>query len=957
MSPFDNQSYDPSILDIDSDAYSTPDEGKTDPVSIKRESDSAQSTDRNVEGDAQAGKKNNKKSSKSKEKPVDNGPSTWSKIIDFFCDKRTHGAIGLLLIGFSAYVLIASLSFFVSGSKDMSAISGQSIEQLAENPGSIENLGGPTGAVMSQVILTNSFGVGALVMLFYLITIGLALLRVTTIKFWSFTFKSLLIAVTLSMVAGLATYGIESEFLWGGQHGRFINMLLIQRFGLTGAIIVSVVLVGLIAIIYLNELIALYKLYRAKVNARRERKEQERLERERLAKENEPQLEPVNVAEERQNTLNNEEQPGEDVVFGKNDIAPANGVTLEETTEPTENPAHENRSQENSGDSLLVDISALKREIPERTESDEHEEGNITIANTGDNDSNNSNTPADVALNTVQVAQDLAGGAPIVAPTTPESTNLNASGTEPADDQPASENEVPLEVIHNQIEKAENIDQPFDPTAELSHYHFPPLDLLIDHPNTSSENTVEDEDKERIIRSLREYGININKIDATVGPTVTLFEIVPEEGTRIQQIKRLEDDLMRSLSAVGIRIVAPIPGKGTIGIEVPNKNPQTVGIRAVLSSKKYQEFKGELPMAMGATISNEVYVADLAKMPHLLVAGATGQGKSVGLNTIIASLIYKKHPSTLKFVLIDPKMVEFSLYSKLEHHYLAKMADEEEPIITASDRVLSTLNSLCVEMDNRYMLLKSAGVRNIKEYNEKFIGRHLNPEKGHNFLPYIVVIIDEFADLITVLGKEVETPVARITAKARAVGIHMIIATQRPSIDVITGVIKNNIPGRIAFKVPQSTDSKTILDRTGANQLIGRGDMLFLNGSNLDRVQCAFIDTPEVEAICNFIENEQGYPTPYILPDYNPNGTNEGNAGAVTDRDPLFGECARFIVQSGTASTSSLQRRYGIGYNRAGKIMDQMEAAGIVGPAMGSKPRQVILDIMALENLLEQMGV
>lgn len=924
MTSFDSQSYDPSILDLDNEAYTTHNDGGSDTPSDGGQNSSGEEQPAKSAKKGSEGKRNKKNPKTPKEEPADNGPSVWSNIIDFFCDRRTHGAVGLLLIGFSAYVLIASLSFFVSGSKDQSVISSQSIEQMAQQPGSVENLGGPTGAVMSQVILTNSFGIGALVMLFYLTVIGLALLRVVKIKFWSFTFKSLLIAVTMSMVAGLVTYGMESHFLWGGQHGRLMNMLLLQRFGVTGAIVVSVVLVGLIAIIYLNELIAVYRLYRAKMDARKAKCEQERMEREKreeevkanttddIANHEDEQLAKANEAETK--------LPAENVVFNPSDDQPEE-TSAAATADPAEGFG-ENESimeDEQQEDNILMDISGLPKEKPKTSALSE------------------------VPANTPERATD-SGNA------------VDNTAAEPAQAD-TSTDDIPLEIIHNQIEQADSIDTPFDPTAELSHFRFPSLELLKDYPNNTAQNTVQDEDKERIIRSLREYGININKIDATVGPTVTLFEIVPEEGTRIQQIKRLEDDLMRSLSAIGIRIVAPIPGKGTIGIEVPNKNPQTVGIRAVLSSKKYQEFKGELPMAMGATISNEVYVADLAKMPHLLVAGATGQGKSVGLNTIIASLIYKKHPSTLKFVLIDPKMVEFSLYSKLEHHYLAKMPDEEEPIITSSDRVLSTLNSLCIEMDNRYMLLKSAGVRNIKEYNEKFMARHLNPEKGHNFMPYIVVIIDEFADLITVLGKEVETPVARITAKARAVGIHMIIATQRPSIDVITGVIKNNIPGRIAFKVPQSIDSKTILDRTGANQLIGRGDMLFLNGSNLERVQCAFIDTPEVEAICDFIEHEQGYPTSYLLPDYNPNGGNEGNASAVTERDPLFAECAQFTVQSGTASTSSLQRRYGIGYNRAGKIMDQMEAAGIVGPAMGSKPRQVLLDIVALDHLLQDMGL
>ena len=435
---------------------------------------------------------------------------------------------------------------------------------------------------------------------------------------------------------------------------------------------------------------------------------------------------------------------------------------------------------------------------------------------------------------------------------------------------------------------------------------------------------------------------------------MTLYEIIPAEGVRIAKIKRLEDDIALSLSALGIRIIAPIPGKGTIGIEVPNKEPQMVPVRSVLASKKFQECKMDLPIAMGATISRDIFIADLAKMPHVLVAGATGQGKSVGLNVIIASLLYKKHPSELKFVLIDPKMVEFSPYAKLERHYLAKLPDEEEAIITDPMKVVATLNSLCIEMDNRYNLLKDANVRTIKEYNAKFIQRRLNPEKGHRYLPYIVIVVDEFGDLIMMAGKEVETPIARIAQKARAVGMHMILATQRPSTNVITGIIKANFPGRIAFRVAQMVDSRTILDRPGANQLIGKGDMLFSYNGEVDRVQCAFISTDEVEWIVNAIDEQMGYDEAYPLPDYQPesDGNNAG-FGAVNDRDPLFEEAARFVVQSNTASTSSLQRRYSIGYNRAGKIMDQMEAAGIVGPALGAKPRAVLIDSLQLERLLE----
>ena len=526
------------------------------------------------------------------------------------------------------------------------------------------------------------------------------------------------------------------------------------------------------------------------------------------------------------------------------------------------------------------------------------------------------------------------------------------------DNTPTEENvDISMDIITNEIEEADKIvNDVYDPTAELSRYRFPSIELLndISLKNNSVDQQEQEENKERITKTLNDYGISISHIEATVGPTVTLYEIIPAEGVRIAKVKRLEEDIQLSLAALGIRIIAPIPGKGTIGIEVPNKDPQMVSMRSIISSRKYQECKYELPIAMGATISKEVFIADLAKMPHLLVAGATGMGKSVGLNAIITSLLYKKHPSQLKFVLVDPKMVEFSLYSKLEKHYLAKLPEEEDPIITDTSKVVATLNSLCVEMDNRYSLLKEAGQRNILEYNEKFIQRRLNPDKGHRYLPYIVIIVDEFGDLIMTAGKEVETPIARIAQKARAVGMHMILATQRPSTNIITGIIKANFPGRIAFRVAQMVDSRTILDRTGANRLIGKGDMLFSHNGELERIQCAFISTSEVEAIVDSIDSQIGYPEAYPLPDYIPDNENASNSiGNVNDRDPLFDEAARWIVQSNTESTSSLQRRYSIGYNRAGKIMDQLEAAGIVGPASGAKPRPVLIDSLQLERMLE----
>ena len=495
----------------------------------------------------------------------------------------------------------------------------------------------------------------------------------------------------------------------------------------------------------------------------------------------------------------------------------------------------------------------------------------------------------------------------------------------------------------------------YDPTLDLSRFQLPKIDLLQQYGDgqiTFDKDEIE-ENKNRIVETLQNYNIEIKEIKATIGPTVTLYEIVPAAGIRISKIKNLEDDIALSLAALGIRIIAPIPGKGTIGIEVPNANPQVVSMRQVIASKKFQEAKMELPVAMGRTITNENFIFDLAKMPHLLMAGATGQGKSVGLNAILTSLLYKKHPSQLKFVLVDPKKVELTLYNKIERHYLAILPDSDEAIITDTTKVIYTLNSLCIEMDNRYELLKSAMVRNIKEYNAKFIARRLNPEEGHKYLPYIVLVIDEFADLIMTAGKEVEMPIARLAQLARAIGIHLIVATQRPSVNVITGIIKANFPARAAFRVTSKIDSRTILDAGGADQLIGKGDMLFSQGSDLVRLQCAFVDTPEVEEICDFIGNQQAYPTAYQLPEYA--GEEGGGVGDIdpSERDALFTDAARLVVQTQQGSTSMIQRKLKLGYNRAGRIVDQLEAAGILGPFEGSKARQVLVpDEMALEQKL-----
>ena len=499
----------------------------------------------------------------------------------------------------------------------------------------------------------------------------------------------------------------------------------------------------------------------------------------------------------------------------------------------------------------------------------------------------------------------------------------------------------------------------YDPTLDLSNYKIPKVNLLNDYGSGKIEidKSELEANKNRIVETLANYKIGIESISATIGPTITLYEIVPEAGIRISKIKNLEDDIALSLSALGIRIIAPIPGKGTIGIEVPNQNPATVSMKTVISSDKFQNSEMELPVAFGKTISNETFVADLSKMPHLLMAGATGQGKSVGLNAILASLLYKKHPAQVKFVLVDPKKVELTLFNKIERHFLAKLPDSEEAIITDTKKVINTLNSLCIEMDQRYDLLQVAHCRNIVEYNKKFIARKLNPNDGHKYLPYIVLVIDEFADLIMTAGKEVETPIARLAQLARAIGIHLIVATQRPSVNVITGIIKANFPARVAFRVTSKIDSRTILDAGGADQLIGRGDMLISLGSELIRLQCAFIDTPEVEKITDYIGNQRAYPEAFLLPEYIGDAEGGTSSSDLDDRDSMFEEAAKVVVQHQSGSTSLIQRKLKLGYNRAGRIIDQLEAARIVGPFEGSKARQVLIrDEMALEELLNNLN-
>lgn len=784
--------------------------------------------------------------------------SWWSKLKDFFKDGRTRFGVGMLMLLFSAYMLIVVISFLMTGDVDQSKVLNNTPIELADSSSEVSNAGAAFGAKLSNDLVYNGLGLAAFVLVLWSLVLGLRMIRAKEMHLFSFTLISVVSICAITMSLGtLSVYYDMAFFPLGGNLGKYCSLYLIKLIGVPGLLMLDFALCMIWVLCCINNL----KTVLNKVKS----------------------MMPKKKVEEKETEESEQE---------------------EEWTAPSELTAF-------AADQ--VDDKETEEEIPDEVEYI---------------------LPDDIE----QVSED----------------------DEEADDVPETNKEDNGTIsIAPKIEMANGkLVEAYDPTKELANFKFPTIDMLrdIQMKKVNVDIDEQEENKRRITETLENYGIPIKKIDVCVGPTITLFEIIPADGVRISKIKGLEDDIALSLAALGIRIIAPIPGRGTIGIEVPNKDPQTVSMRSVIGSRKFQETKADLPMALGCTISNDVFVADLAKMPHLLVAGATGQGKSVGLNAIITSLLYKKHPAELKFVLIDPKMVEFSLYGILENHYLAKLPDEEKCIITDSTKVVATLNSLVTEMESRYMLLSKARERNIKDYNKKFVGRELNPEKGHRFLPYIVVIIDEFCDLIMEAGKEVERPIVRIAQKARAVGIHMIIATQRPSTNVITGIIKANFPGRIAFRVTQMVDSRTILDCSGAQQLVGKGDMLFSANGSMERIQCAFVDTPEVEKICEHISDQIGYSCAYELPPYVPeegNGADSSSSSVnLNDRDPLFEEAAAFIVAGETASTSSLQRRYGIGYNRAGRIMDQMEAAGIVGPSQGGKPRRVLVDSIQLGSII-----
>lgn len=833
----------------------------------------------------------------------------------FWKEQRTRVVIGLALTLFSLYLFFSMIGFFFTGGIDQSLID-KGVREIVTNPDVVaSNPAGNIGAWFSDLLINRWFGLSSFLFCFILIIMAM---RISGIKITGFRrklFISLVLIIWISIFAGYTTemvcslLNIERSYLFpGGAHGYFVSQWMKT---LTGGIGTFFILLFSFAIIlffgFENAFYRCIEIIKAMIPKKKEKP---------IAA---PAPENIRSAIEEQDTT----------PFGRQE------ENISTVLGEIEDPLAPNPVEFNPG-SGFENLTPQKEE--EKEEEPEFE-----------------NVP--VSIDDFEFQIEPAKGDSDDSSELDDFENSFEKEEESGDIELTITNDVQEETVSRNILPTED----YDPTLDLSNYQYPPLELLEEHssgfPKVTSEEL--EENKNKIVETLRNYKIEIIKIKATIGPTVTLYEIIPAPGVKISKIKNLEDDIALSLAALGIRIIAPIPGAGTIGIEVPNQNPEVVSMRGLVASKKFQESKFALPVALGRTISNETYTFDLAKMPHLLVAGATGQGKSVGLNAIITSLLYKKHPSQLKFVMIDPKKVELSIYSVIEKHFLAKLPDEEEAIITETSKVVNTLNSLCIEMDSRYDLLKEAQVRNIKEYNEKFIKRHLNPNKGHKYLPYIVVIVDEFADLIMTAGKEVEQPIARIAQLARAIGIHMIIATQRPSTNIITGVIKANFPARIAFKVASMIDSRTILDTPGANQLIGRGDMLISVGSEMIRVQCAFVDTPEVDAITDFISKQQGYPSAFALPEYVPEG---GENGGVSEadlgvKDPLFEEAARLLVNTQQGSTSSIQRRFSIGYNRAGRIIDQLEAAGIVGAFEGSKARQVLIpDEYSLEMVLRSIG-
>jgi DNA segregation ATPase FtsK/SpoIIIE, S-DNA-T family len=823
-----------------------------------------------------------------------NNPTETKEKFSWLLSRQQKFIIGISLIFFSLALLLSFISYFITGNNDQDLVT-----QLTNRDAKAENWLGKFGAYLADFFLYKGFGVASFIFVRILFLLGAyGVLDMPISKLKKSFFWDLYLIIFVSVILG---------FFWdyipqlGGTVGYEMNLYIQDYIGKTGTLLV--LLFGIV----------LFLVFKIKISPESFTKVFEK-----------PQAE-----------------------FNEDIAAAVIPVPLKEDTEEDE--------EEINTDLPLTTPYNTKEDFV--LTEDEEEMGNFELKT----------YPSSFEIDKEALKPTIASASelnldPKPKVETPEVTNFSIEDRSIPKEDFVNEDAFVIEKVEEEELVEENLAAKlvqdfglFDPTLELSHYQFPSIDLLKEYSSggiTINQAELE-ENKNKIVDTLKNYSIGISQIKATVGPTVTLYEIVPEAGIRISKIKNLEDDIALSLAALGIRIIAPIPGKGTIGIEVPNNNPTMVSMKSVISSPKFQTAEMELPIALGKTISNETFVVDLAKMPHLLMAGATGQGKSVGLNAVLTSLLYKKHPAEVKFVLVDPKKVELTLFNKIERHYLAKLPDGGDAIITDNTKVINTLNSLCIEMDNRYSLLKDAMVRNIKEYNEKFRNRKLNPENGHRFLPYIVLVVDEFADLIMTAGKEVETPIARLAQLARAIGIHLIIATQRPSVNVITGMIKANFPARIAFRVTSKIDSRTILDSGGADQLIGRGDLLYTQGNEIVRVQCAFVDTPEVDKICDFIGSQKAYPEAYLLPEYVGEESGIKLDIDISERDSLFRDAAEVIVTAQQGSASLIQRKLKLGYNRAGRLIDQLEAAGIVGPFEGSKARSVLIpDLVALEHFL-----
>lgn len=835
-------------------------------------------------------------------------------------DGKIRRIIGILFVILAVFLTIALISYLASFFGGHHQEAGN---QIFNDDFKLDNTTGRLGAWLAQTFIKESFGIGAFFFVYVFAAIGLKLTTESKLRPWRIWKYALISLVWLPLF--FAFIPAPKCAIFGGSVGHWLNEILGNYVGRAGTLLILIFLFLVYAVVQFN---LTFNYFKRLKEQRAERKAEQEAKKNQII-DNNINTEDTDGIDSEEDTENEEDDFGND---DENDFPPVTAIRR--------NPEMEIANATSQSENSFKKPQNLEFEINQPTPE---EKPNIT-------------EPEQVSKPAVETIIE-----PFDAPS-PAKTAEEFHPTPKSDIKLVVEEKKEEKIVEDDDIEHHTLDMPFDPHFELKDYKFPTLDLLNDYGGKSAEVSGEEleENKNKIVETLANYGIAIDKIKATIGPTVTLYEIVPAAGVRIAKIKNLEDDIALSLAALGIRIIAPIPGKGTIGIEVPNKKPETVSMKSVLASEKFQNNKYALPCAVGKTISNETYVFDLAKMPHILMAGATGQGKSVGLNAIVASLLYSKHPSELKFVMVDPKKVELTLYNRIERHYLAKLPDSEDAIITDVKKVVRTLNSLCIEMDQRYDLLKQAECRTIIEYNDKFKARKLLPTEGHRFLPYIVLVIDEFADLIMTAGRDVEAPIARLAQLARAIGIHLIIATQRPSVNVITGSIKANFPARIAFRVIQVVDSKTILDQKGADQLIGRGDMLLSTGNEMVRLQCAFVDTPEIKAITEYIGAQRGYSDAFLLPEVPEDDGCEsmGDDDDCGERDSLFEEAARIVVQTQQGSTSMIQRKLKLGYNRAGRIIDQLEAAGIVGPFAGSKTREVkVANEFALEQILRDLNI